>query len=57
MERRYETVFITTPVLSEEQMKETVDKFKDLMKDNVTIIHEELGRSARCAHQQLHLGR
>ena len=27
---QYETVFILTPVLSDEQMKETVAKFKDL---------------------------
>ena len=27
MLNRYETVFITTPVLSESQMKEAVDKF------------------------------
>ena len=30
----YETVFILTPVLSEIQMKETVQKFKKLMLDN-----------------------
>lgn len=30
----YETVFIMTPVLSEEQMKETVSKFEKLMLDN-----------------------
>jgi len=40
--RNYETVFILTPVLSESQVKDTVDKFKKLMKDHkVTIINEE----------------
>ena len=28
---QYETVFILTPVLSDEQMKETVEKFKGLL--------------------------
>jgi len=31
MLNQYETVFIMTPVLSEEQMKETVKKFKDYL--------------------------
>ena len=30
----YETVFILTPVLSEKQTKEAVDKFKKLLKDS-----------------------
>ena len=38
----YETVFILTPVLSDEQMKETVDKFKKLLTDNgAEILNEE----------------
>ena len=38
----YETVFITTPVLSENQMKETVDKFKKILNDSkAEIVHEE----------------
>ena len=42
MLNRYETVFIMTPVLSEEQTKEAVNKFKSLLKDNgAKIIHEE----------------
>ncbi len=42
MLNQYETVFITTPVLSESQMKETVDKFKKIMTDNGSeIVHEE----------------
>ena len=39
---RYETVFILTPVLSDEQMKETVAKFKKLLTDNgAEILNEE----------------
>jgi len=42
MERHYETVFITTPVLFEVQLKETVDKFKNILqKNDAEIIHEE----------------
>ncbi len=38
----YETVFILTPVLSEQQMKETVEKFKDLLvAEGSEIVHEE----------------
>ncbi len=39
---QYETVFILTPVLSDEQMKETVAKFTTLLKDNgAEILNEE----------------
>ena len=39
---RYETVFIITPVLSDEQTKEVVKKFKGLLKDKgAKITHEE----------------
>ena len=31
---RYETVFILTPVLSDEQMKEAVKKFRDFLESN-----------------------
>ena len=42
MKNQYETVFITTPVLSENQMKETVDKFKKILTDNgAKMVHEE----------------
>ena len=42
MINQYETVFILTPVLSAEQMKETVDKFKKLLTDNgAEILNEE----------------
>ena len=39
---RYETVFILTPVLSDEQMKEAVEKFKGVLTANgATIANEE----------------
>ncbi len=42
MTNRYETVFILTPVLSEDQAKETVSKFKDLLKEGRgKVRHEE----------------
>ena len=38
----YETVFILTPVLSEDQMKEAVEKFKGVLVDNgAEIVNEE----------------
>lgn len=38
----YETVFILTPVLSEQQMKEAVEKFTDLLrKEGAEIVNEE----------------
>ena len=40
---QYETVFILTPVLSDEQMKETVAKFKTVLTDNgAEIVNEEI---------------
>jgi small subunit ribosomal protein S6 len=40
--KNYETVFILTPVLSEIQMKDAVDKFKKVLVDNkADVIHEE----------------
>ena len=39
---QYETVFILTPVLSDEQMKETFAKFKKLLTDKgAEILNEE----------------
>ena len=39
----YETVFILTPVLSDAQMKEAVEKFEKVVTDNgATIANEEL---------------
>ncbi|MCX6243344.1 MAG: 30S ribosomal protein S6 [Bacteroidetes bacterium] len=42
MLNQYETVFIMTPVLSEEQMKETVEKYqKFLITKEAEIVHED----------------
>ncbi|MFC2136658.1 30S ribosomal protein S6 [Bacteroidota bacterium] len=42
MLNQYETVFILTPVLSESQVKETVDKFRKLITGSKgKIVHEE----------------
>ena len=39
---QYETVFILTPVLSDDQMKEAVGKFRDLLtKEGAEILNEE----------------
>ena len=39
---QYETVFILTPVLSDDQMKEAVKKYEDyLAKAGAEIVHEE----------------
>ena len=39
---QYETVFILTPVLSDDQMKEAVNKFRGILTDNgAEIINEE----------------
>ncbi|MDE6078681.1 MAG: 30S ribosomal protein S6 [Duncaniella sp.] len=39
----YETVFILTPVLSDQQMKEAVEKFEKVLTDNgASIVNEEL---------------
>ena len=38
---KYETVFILTPVLSDDQMKETVEKFKKVLTDNGGPIENE----------------
>lgn len=42
MTRRYETVFILTPVLSDDQTKEAVKKFRELLLEKgATIVNEE----------------
>jgi len=42
MLNQYETVFIITPVLSEAQMKEAVEKFKSVITGNGgELVHEE----------------
>lgn len=39
---KYETVFIMTPVLSDEQMRETVNKFKAFLENQgAQMVHEE----------------
>ncbi len=39
----YETVFILTPVLSDDQMKEAVEKFKGILAENgAELVNEEL---------------
>ncbi|PLK43520.1 MULTISPECIES: 30S ribosomal protein S6 [Emticicia] len=41
-QNQYETVFILTPVLSEAQVKEAVEKFKKTLTDNgAELVHEE----------------
>jgi len=48
----YETVFILTPVLSEEQAKEAVGKFRKILKDlNADIVHEESWGLRKLAYQ------
>jgi len=42
MQNNYEAVFIMTPVLSDQQMKEAVDKFKTVLSSGgAEIVHEE----------------
>ncbi len=42
MLNQYETVFILTPVLSDDQMKEAVEKFRGMILENGgEVIHEE----------------
>ena len=42
MLKQYETVFIATPVLSEEQIKEAVDKYRDFItSEGGEIVYEE----------------
>lgn len=43
MEKRYETVFILTPVLSEDQAKETAKKVAQFLKQQkAKVLHEEV---------------
>ena len=41
MLKNYETVFIVTPVLSDEQLKEAVSKFRKILTDNGAILVHE----------------
>ena len=48
---QYETVFILTPVLSDEQMKEAVAKFKKLLTDKgAEILNEEIWALKKSAY-------
>ncbi len=39
---QFETIFILTPVLSDQQMKDSVDRYRDFLKSNgAKLIHEE----------------
>jgi len=49
---QYETVFILTPVLSDDQTKETVEKFKNLLTENgAEIVNEEAWGLKKLAYQ------
>ena len=49
---KYETVFILTPVLSDDQTKETVAKFKKVLTDNgAEIVNEEAWGLKKLAYQ------
>lgn len=40
--KNYETIFILTPVLSQQQIQEGIDKYKDfLQKESAEIVHKE----------------
>ena len=51
MLNQYETVFIMTPVLSEDQTKEAVKKYKDLLvKQGAEIVFEDNWRMRKLAY-------
>ena len=51
MTNQYETVFILTPVLSEQQMTETVEKFKALLTEKgAELLNEENGGMKKMAY-------
>ncbi len=53
--KNYETVFILTPVLSEEQMKDAVKKYAKLLKDaGSKIVNEEIWGLKKLAYQIQH---
>ena len=53
--KNYETVFILTPVLSEIQMKDTVDKFRKVLTDNgAELVHEDNMGLKKLAHPIQH---
>ena len=53
--KNYETVFILNPVLSDEQMKDTVEKFKKVLTDNgAEVINDEFWGLRKLAYQIMH---
>lgn len=49
---RYETVFILTPVLSEDQAKEAVQEYKKFLENNeAKVVHEEHWGLRKLAYQ------
>ena len=53
--KNYETVFILTPVLSDEQMKDTVDKFINVLKNSgAEIVNEERWGLKKLAYPIMH---
>lgn len=55
MIKSYETVFILTPVLSEAQMKDAVEKFKGILVDQgAKIINEEVWGLKKLAYPIMH---
>jgi small subunit ribosomal protein S6 len=50
--KNYETVFILTPVLSEQQTKDAVEKFKKLLVDNgAQIVHDDAWGQSKTSTQ------
>ena len=55
MTKNYETVFILTPVLSDTQMKDAVEKFKKILTDNGgTVTNEENWGLKKLAYEIQH---
>ena len=53
--KNYETVFILTPVLSEDQMKDTVQKFEKILTDGgAKIVNKELWGLKKLAYPIQH---
>jgi small subunit ribosomal protein S6 len=53
--KQYETVFILTPVLSDTQMKDAVDKFRSIIKDSgAEIVNEESWGLRKLAYEIQH---
>ncbi len=55
MTKNYETVFILTPVLSEAQMKDAVEKFKGiLVEQGAKMVNEEIWGLKKLAYPIMH---